>query len=287
MTPHIPHLHVGSGLHDGALTLFPVWTDTEGAHGLDWRPNALGVHELPDGAEVNRLQIHNRSTRPAVLLEGDLLEGGMQNRMTAADRLLAAGVREAIDVYCVEHGRWSGTRDHRGLGGRGSLAVRYHGHVNRGSNGQSAVWQRIHGYDRDLRHTRTSSMLEHLADRRTPSFRPLSGQRGVIIGVGGQIVGAEIFGSSTGLKARWSGILRAAQLDAELAPAYRTSASLARAFARTLGQTELVPAGEAGRAVSLAGEHAYLRATAMSTDWDAELVHLTAFDERHPVLALA
>src|SRR4051812_6429850 len=172
MSNYLPSMHVGHGLHDGALTVFPVWTDTAGTHGLDWRPNAFGINELSDGAVVERLEVENTSLKPAVLLEGDLFEGGKQIRMSAKDLLLDPGARKIVEVYCVEHGRWSGGREHRGLGRRGSFSVRQRGVVNRDGWAQGAVWDRFARYGDALRPSGTDSLVDHLEDRRTPSFPP-------------------------------------------------------------------------------------------------------------------
>ena len=106
MSTHLPRLDVGSGRQRGALTLFPVWIDEPSVRGLEWSTTGLDVGELPTGASVGRLVVGNPTPRPAVLLEGDLLVGGMQHRMAASSTLLPARESMAVDVLCVEHGRW-------------------------------------------------------------------------------------------------------------------------------------------------------------------------------------
>src|SRR3954466_6270503 len=87
MTTRIPHLDVGSGRRRGALTVFPVWIDAAPARGIDWKTASLVVGELGGGGEVARLRVANRGARPTVLLEGDVLVGGQQHRMTVSSRL--------------------------------------------------------------------------------------------------------------------------------------------------------------------------------------------------------
>jgi hypothetical protein len=61
-----------------------------------------------DGASVNQLVLINRSKRPLLLLAGELVSGGKQDRIIGKDRLVPAGSEPLpLDVYCVEHGRWS------------------------------------------------------------------------------------------------------------------------------------------------------------------------------------
>src|ERR1700688_2033009 len=59
-------------------------------------------------ASVNQLVLINRGKRPVVLLAGELVSGGKQDRIIAKDRIVAPGSDPLpLDVFCVEHGRWS------------------------------------------------------------------------------------------------------------------------------------------------------------------------------------
>ena len=60
------------------------------------------------GASVNQLVLINRGKRPLLLLAGELVSGGKQDRIIAKDRIVAPGADPLpLDVFCVEHGRWS------------------------------------------------------------------------------------------------------------------------------------------------------------------------------------
>jgi len=60
------------------------------------------------GASVNQLVLINRSKRPLLLLAGELVSGGKQDRIIGKDRLVPVGADPLpLDVFCVEHGRWS------------------------------------------------------------------------------------------------------------------------------------------------------------------------------------
>ncbi len=62
----------------------------------------------PGVASVNQLVLLNRSKRPLLLLSGELVSGGKQDRIIAKDRIVAPGSDPLpLDVFCVEHGRWS------------------------------------------------------------------------------------------------------------------------------------------------------------------------------------
>lgn len=292
MDIRIPHLDVGSGRGRGALTLFPIWVDAPSIPSVKWSAGDLGVGELPTGPSVGSLLVVNRSSRPTLLVEGDLLAGGMQHRMAASKTLLAPRAESPVDVLCVEHWRWSGERAHRSTGGRASYAVRQ-GSLAASDiapgRAQFEVWNRVGRYDRELDASPTSSMLDHLDAVEEEPIRRMSGQRGVIVGIGGRVIGLELFGSSRGLAARWKGLVRAAQLDARLAPAIRTRAQAARDFVRALGRTTLRDGDRAGLASDVRSTGGPLRAAGVRGTQLAgsPLLHLTAFDDSHPLLAAA
>src|SRR6266568_2775895 len=63
-----------------------------------------------DGDEVNRLVLVNNSKKPLLLLAGEIVTGGKQDRIIGKDRLVPAE-SDPIDlsVFCVEPGRWVAT----------------------------------------------------------------------------------------------------------------------------------------------------------------------------------
>jgi hypothetical protein len=64
----------------------------------------------PGGAQVNRLVLVNNSKRPLILLAGEVVTGGQQDRIVARDRLVPAESDPVdLSVFCVEHGRWKET----------------------------------------------------------------------------------------------------------------------------------------------------------------------------------
>jgi len=120
----------------GNLTIFPVVADRTHATGnfltLDEgvrlgevvvseagsvRPLIRG-HEryVPgDGAEVNRLVLVNNSDHPLILLAGEIVTGGKQDRVVGKDRIVPPH-SDPIDlaVFCVEPGRWVATKSEFG-----------------------------------------------------------------------------------------------------------------------------------------------------------------------------
>ena len=117
-------------IRHGNLTIFPVVTDrshdTKNFFTLDegLRSGEVVVSEagaiqplirgrqrpLPGGAQVNRLVLVNNSKRPLILLAGEILTGGKQDRVVGKDRIVPAE-SDPIDlaVFCVEPHRWVAT----------------------------------------------------------------------------------------------------------------------------------------------------------------------------------
>jgi hypothetical protein len=96
---------------DEGLSSGEVIVSEQGATGLarsrDGRP--VVVQQYGGGASVNQLVLINRSKRPLLLLAGELVSGGKQDRIIGKDRIVPVGAEPLpLDVFCVEHGRWTG-----------------------------------------------------------------------------------------------------------------------------------------------------------------------------------
>jgi hypothetical protein len=71
----------------------------------DGRPVAIPEQR---GASVNQLVLINRGSKPVILLAGELVSGGKQDRIISKDRIVPPGAEPLpLDVFCVEQGRWS------------------------------------------------------------------------------------------------------------------------------------------------------------------------------------
>src|SRR5256885_17214212 len=69
----------------------------------------IAVPQYDSAASVNQLVLINRSKRPLLLLAGELVSGGKQDRIIGKDRIVPVGAEPLpLDVFCVEHGRWVG-----------------------------------------------------------------------------------------------------------------------------------------------------------------------------------
>lgn len=59
------------------------------------------------GAQVNQLTLVNNSKRPLVLLAGEIVSGGKQDRVVGKDRIVGPLSEVDLGVFCVEPHRWN------------------------------------------------------------------------------------------------------------------------------------------------------------------------------------
>jgi hypothetical protein len=97
-------LTLEDGLSSGEVTV-----REQGAEALYRNRNgARPVNQSYGGPSVNQLVLVNHSKRLLLLLAGELVSGGKQDRIIGKDRIVAPFAEPLpLDVFCVEHGRWS------------------------------------------------------------------------------------------------------------------------------------------------------------------------------------
>ena len=68
----------------------------------------------------------NNSKRPLLLLAGEIVTGGKQDRVIGKDRIVPAESDPVdLSVFCVEPGRWVATSEHFGASGAMYGAARW------------------------------------------------------------------------------------------------------------------------------------------------------------------
>ena len=93
---------------DEGLASGEVVVTEQGSGGLYRSERPTPPPDFNRGAAVNQLVLINRSKRPLLLLAGELVSGGKQDRIIGKDRIVPVGSEALpLDVFCVEHGRWS------------------------------------------------------------------------------------------------------------------------------------------------------------------------------------
>jgi len=105
-------LTLDEGLRSGEV----VVTEYGNVQGLIRRHTRPSVPH--DGAQVNRLVLINNAKRPLLLLAGEIVTGGKQDRVIGKDRIVPPESDPVdLSVFCVEPGRWVATSEHFGSSG--------------------------------------------------------------------------------------------------------------------------------------------------------------------------
>ena len=123
-------LDAGQPLRSGPLTVVPLHAEPP-EPGLDYltldeaaEAGTLTISELSRDGEVPALRVEVSGDRPVLLVEGEILLGGKQNRILNTTVLARAGDVTEIPVSCVEAGRWSRASDRMAPGSSGSSKLR-------------------------------------------------------------------------------------------------------------------------------------------------------------------
>ncbi len=234
------------------------------------------------GPSVNQLVLVNHSKRPLLLLAGELVSGGKQDRVIGKDRIVAPfGEPLPLNVYCVEHGRWSSGSQFNKAKTIVHPSVREQAAVNQK---QGDVWAAVTGgsmapraanappaqvttteldaaiqseaptqsYSKIYESRRVNSSVETVVNEIQRQFRKetsgLKGERvvGVVVAYGGEVAWSDIFASDELFNSYWSKLLRSYAVEAVARPTLREKASAedAMEFLRRLNgreQTESEP----------------------------------------------
>ena len=177
-------------------------------------------------ASVPELIVENRGKGHVLLLAGEILLGGKQNRVLREDILLPplSGAR-AIGVYCVEQGRWNeGRRDFESKGSFAQPALRSK-LMERAD--QLQVWDAVARSAREAAPATPSptqsyqalyddgKILAHLGEvERVASLRPPVTAHGAAVFVGSATPGVDLFHSPSLFTREWPKLLRAHALEA-------------------------------------------------------------------------
>ena len=146
------------------------------------------------GAEVNRLVLVNNSKHPLILLAGEVVTGGKQDRVVGKDRIVPAESDPVdLSVFCVEHGRWTETstkfNTHASVMLQPSVRMKA-----MADQDQQKVWDEV-GKSR-------AAMASAVAAPPHPSASPVPGQTSETISVAASADVVELNSTSSYAKAR-------------------------------------------------------------------------------------
>lgn len=292
----LEHASIGKPITRLGVSLFPVYLHQPLGPRISSSNLGGVVIEEADDESVPTLVATNPGGEPVLLVEGETIAGGLQQRALNVSVLMAPHRTVEVPVSCVEAGRWGGSRYFSGSSGQTSRRIRrakasgVRDNLRRSGDkhsDQSAVWESVdHELDRLCAPAPTrnfadadaviegsedlTSALEDLAGR-----GPLAGQCGVVISHGSRVVSADVFVDSALLGDQWEPTVRAALLDLPAEVRGRPSASRALSFLRRVA---LAPAVETD-GVGLGSERHMesRRLVGQALIWEDRLVHASAF----------
>jgi len=211
--------------------------------------NSGVIHPIRD-AEVNRLVLVNNSKRPLLLLAGEIVTGGKQDRVIGKDRIVPAESDPVdLSVFCVEPGRWvaSGGKYEFGTS-RGSAGALFAAPVVRSkamsAQNQQQVWDSVRtsqqamantvevnggapapitsttSYARVMENKDVQKQVDSVAAPVERNYESTIHQLrdknavGVVVVVNGDIVWADIFASTQLLQKYWPKLVRSYATEA-------------------------------------------------------------------------
>jgi hypothetical protein len=98
------------------------------------------IVSVKEHGDVNSVVVENRGHAPLLLVGGEMILGGQQDRIIGQDTLVPPGKKAVVGVYCVEHGRWSGAQQFGAAGGMVDSKVRAKAKV---AHDQQQVWNEV------------------------------------------------------------------------------------------------------------------------------------------------
>jgi hypothetical protein len=216
-------------------------------------PNANVEPQYPvhDGAQVNKLALVNNSKKPLLLLAGEIVTGGKQDRVIGKDRIVPPESDPIdLDVFCVEPGRWVGPSAKFVPGPVGSVmaAPSVRGKAMADKD-QEKVWAQAgrareqvaveaqaapapmasaaaaelssttsyaKAMQNDAVISRVDSVAKPIEEQYESTIKQLREKNavGVVVAVNGQIVWADIFASTSLLEKYWPKLVRSYATDA-------------------------------------------------------------------------
>jgi len=227
-------------LDEGVRSGEVVVTESGNVQGL------LRRREAPvrrDGAQVNRLVLVNNSKQPLMLLAGEIVTGGKQDRVIAKDRIVPAE-SDPIDlnVFCVEPGRWTATSAKFGSMGfaMAQPAVRAKA---MGAKDQQQVWEQVRrqqteiaanleaspaaasvqattSYARVMDNAAVKEQVDSVAEPIQRNYQSVIRELrdrnavGVVVAVNGEIIWADMFASTNLLEKYWPKLVRSYAAEA-------------------------------------------------------------------------
>ena len=187
----------------------------------------LGLAEVKEceNSQVNTLIVKNNAVTPLILIDGEEVVGGDQNRIVNATILIDAKSRMEIPVSCTEKGRWAYKSEFKQSNYIANYKTRRaKEYASRSSHSyQDVIWSSINNLEAENAFASPTSAMEesyeHLKANHNQilkEFEVVPGQNGVLVIVDGEIAGFELFLNSEIYKEFHEKILKSYLIDSKI-----------------------------------------------------------------------
>jgi hypothetical protein len=194
------------------------------------------ITEKGNGGSVNNLFIENVSRDTIIIICGEVIKGGQQDRVINTDVVLYPhSGKKDLSVFCVEHGRWSSNEGRAVTPGLAKFTTSYNfstmslRKVVDKEKDQGQVWNKvseINAKNNTENSTGTYTMLEQSADYKGKLDRYIAFFKdriknekdivGVIVVSGDKVLGSDIFASNDLFLQNFEGLLHSYATEAIL-----------------------------------------------------------------------
>lgn len=192
-------------------------------------PTFQNQRQAGSGATVNTLWLTNKSGKKLLILTGEMVSGGKQDRIIQKDVLIPTSKEPVnVSVFCVEQNRWAGNEAKfapaaMGAGGLADPSVRGRAQHERS---QGAVWGQVDASLSKLKtdnSTKTyganlnSPVIQKSADSYVQSIQksfPLDRAVGVAVAVNGKMVWMDRFANNQMFRKYWPKMIKSYALEA-------------------------------------------------------------------------
>lgn len=174
---------------------------------------------------VNTIIVENKSVAPLLLVDGEEIVGGDQNRIMDATILIAPESEMKVPVNCTEHGRWgyvSDFKQSKNIANYRTRLAKHHAFRSKG-NVQKAVWDSIDELEVSRSFSSpTQAMSESYENAKSDLsefmevFEVVEGQTGVAVMIDGEVKGFEVFLNSEIYREYHEKILKSYLINAEV-----------------------------------------------------------------------
>jgi hypothetical protein len=296
MEKYVKSLQVGEGVHYGAMTLFPLSRSIDSPLRYRVLADALAdgsveVREKP-AATVPELWLINHSDTIVLVMGGEEVVGGKQNRMVNASFLIAPHAELALPVTCLEHDRWHPTSDRFGAGEAVYSKLRRAANrqvrerlrnSGRPIADQGMVWASIADVAAEMGSASPTGAMHDIYRHKSASladyeraFPAVEGAVGVAVAIGGRLAGLDAFDQPATARRLWSKLVRSYALDAlRVTDGHAADPSVASEFLAQLADAKVEEYPSLGLGLDLRLESRAVEGSALA--YQNVVVHLAAF----------